>query len=226
MVRLPEWRTPPGATYDRRVLARTTIGLGTAAGGLTLLTYGIAQAIENGSCGVDEYGTVLGAPCPDGFGPMILLMILGSMVALVGAALASSLARFILPAIVAVGAGVVLGFLDVHENDSRPGLEIIAAVAAPMVLFTVPFVGRRSEPRTFGLTQSQMHQVVRTFTPVTTPAATEPTFTAPAPQWQPRTTQDAEEIAGRLRQLDQLKASGLLDDAAYDAQRKRILAEL
>ena len=52
--------------YDRGVLIRTTIGLGAAAAGLTALTYGIAQAIENGSCGVDEYGNVLGAPCPDG----------------------------------------------------------------------------------------------------------------------------------------------------------------
>jgi hypothetical protein len=117
--------------------------MGAAAGGLTLLTYGIAQAIENGSCGVDEYGNVLGAPCPDGFGPMIMLMILGSFVAIGGAALASSLVRFILPAIIAVLAGVVLGFLDVNEADTRPGLEIIAVVAAPMVLFCVPFLGRR-----------------------------------------------------------------------------------
>ncbi|MDA0168944.1 RecX family transcriptional regulator [Solirubrobacter taibaiensis] len=213
------------------MLIRTTIGLGAAAAGLTALTYGIAQAIENGSCGVDEYGNTLGAPCPEGFGPMIVLMVLGSFVALAGAALASSLVRFILPIIVAVCAGVVLGFLDVHETDTRPGLEIIAVVAAPMVLFTVPFVGKR---RTRGFVVQPQHaeqfnQMAASFSAPQTPPppATEPTFTAPAPQWEHKHTPgDPEAIAARLRQLDQLKESGLLDDAAYAEQRKRILAEL
>ena len=210
------------------MLIRTTIGLGAAAAGLTALTYGIAQGIEIGSCGVDEYGTVLGAPCPDGFGPMIALMVLGTFVAIAGAALASSLVRFILPIIIAVCAGVVLGFLDVNETDTRPGLEILAVVAAPMVLFTVPFVGKRRE-RGFVVQPEradQFHQMAATFS-APPPPATEPTFTAPAPQWQPNHTPgDPEAIATRLRQLDQLKESGLLDDAAYAEQRKRILAEL
>lgn len=198
--------------------------MGAAAGGLTLLTYGIAQAIENGSCGVDEYGNVLGAPCPDGFGPMIVLMVLGSFVALAGAALASSLVRFILPAIIAVCAGVMLGFLDVNETDTRPGLEIVAVVAAPMVLFCVPFLGRRRSRGHVVITP----EVAATFAaaPEPAPAAAAPTFTAPAPQWQRSTPKQAEDVANRLKQLDQLKASGLLDDAAYDEQRKRILSEL
>ena len=209
------------------MLIRTTIGLGAAAAGLTALTYGIAQAIENGSCGVDEYGNVLGAPCPEGFGPMIVLMVFGTFLALAGAALASSLVRFILPIIVAVCAGVVLGFLDVHETDTRPGLEIIAVVAAPMVLFTVPVVGKR-RARGF-VVQPQVHTATATFggPPPPEPVAVEPTFNAPAPQWQHKHTPgDPEAIAARLRQLDQLKESGLLDDAAYAEQRKRILAEL
>jgi hypothetical protein len=209
------------------VILRTTIGLGAAAGGLTLLTYGIAQAIENGSCGTDEYGNVLGAPCPDGFGEMIVLMVLGSFVALAGAALASSLVRFILPVIVAVCAGVVLGFLDLNETDSRPGLEIVAVVAAPMVLFTVPFVGRR---RSRGhIVMPQPATAAATFgagAPATAPPAAAPTFTAPPPQWQQARPKDPEAIASRLRQLDQLKESGLLDDAAYAEQRNRILSEL
>ena len=160
-MRFSDWRGTPDGPYDRGVLIRTTIGLGAAAAGLTALTYGIAQAIENGSCGVDEYGNVLGAPCPDGFGPMIALMVLGTFVAIAGAALASSLVRFILPIIVAVLGGVVLGFLDLHATDTRPGLEIIAVVAAPMVLFTVPFVGKRRE-RGF-LVQPQGHAATVTF---------------------------------------------------------------
>jgi hypothetical protein len=208
------------------VLIRTTIGLGAAAAGLTALTYGIAQGIEIGSCGVDEYGTVLGAPCPDGFGPMIALMVLGTFVAIAGAALASSLVRFILPIIIAVCAGAVLGLVDVHAADTRPGVEIIAVVAAPMVLLTVPFVGKRGG-RGFVL-QPRVHTVTYGGPPSPPePAAAEPTFTAPAPQWQHKHTPgDPEAIAARLRQLDQLKESGLLDDAAYAEQRKRILAEL
>jgi len=199
--------------------------MGAAAGGLTLLTYGIAQAIENGSCGVDEYGNTLGAPCPDGFGPMIVLMIFGAFAALGGAALASSLARFILPAIIAVCAGVLLGFLDLSETDTRPGLEVIAVVAAPVVLFCVPFLGRRRS-RVNVITPEVAHTYA---TPPESPpaaATAAPTFTAPAPQWEQRKPKDAEAIAERLRQLDQLKASGLLDDAAYADQRKRILSEL
>jgi len=198
--------------------------MGAAAGGLTLLTYGIAQAIEIGSCGTDEYGNVLGAPCPDGFGPMIVLMIAGSFVALAGAALASTLVRFILPIIVAACAGVVLGFVDLDETDTRPGLEIIAVVAAPTVLFCVPFLGRRQSRGWIKVAPD----VAQTFAapPEPATAAAAPTFTAPAPQWQPRTPKDAEAIAERLRQLDQLKASGLVDDAAYADQRKRILSEL
>ncbi|MDA0179038.1 hypothetical protein OJ997_01930 [Solirubrobacter phytolaccae] len=204
------------------MLVRTTIGMGAAAGGLTLLTYGIAQAIENGSCGTDEYGNVLGAPCPDGFGPMIVLMVLGSFAALGGAALASSLVRFIIPAIIAVCAGVLLGFMDLNETDTRPGLEIVAVVAAPLVLFAVPFLGRR---RSRGVVITP--QMAQTFTaPEPATAATPPTFDAPATQWQRSTPKDAEDVAARLRQLDQLKQSGLLDDAAYDEQRKRILSEL
>lgn len=220
-MRFPEWRTDESAPYDRAVLVRTTIGMGAAAGGLTLLTYGIAQAIENGSCGVDEYGNVLGAPCPDGFGPMIVLMIFGAFAALAGAALASSLARFILPAIIAVLAGVLLGFLDVNETDTRPGLEIVAVVAAPVVLFCVPYLGRR---RSRGAVITP--EIVQTYTEPAPTAAAAPTFTAPAPQWERRAPKDAEAIAERLRQLDQLKASGLLDDAAYADQRQRILGEL
>jgi len=62
--------------------------------------------------------------------------------------------------------------------------------------------------------------------PATAPPAAAPTFTAPPPQWQRAQPKDAEAIADRLRQLDQLKQSGLLDDAAYAEQRKRILGEL
>lgn len=208
------------------VLLRTTIGLGTAAGGLTLLTYGIAQAIENGSCGVDEYGNVLGAPCPDGFGPMIVLMIAGTFAALIGAALASSLARMILPGILAVGAGVVLGFVDLNDTDTRPGLEIVAVVAGLMILLTVPFAGRRRSRGQVVYPPELAAKMGLPPEPAPEQAPAPAAFSAPAPQWQQAKPKDAEAIAERLRQLDQLKASGLLDDAAYADQRKRILSEL
>ena len=126
---------PPRGTH--------AIGFAMFAGGMTLLVYGIAQAIQMGNCGTDEYGTARsGPPAPSGFGPMIVLTIAGTFVALGGAALRSSLMGLILAVVAAVCAGVVLGIVDLDEADSRPGLEIVAAVTAPMVLFAVPFTGR------------------------------------------------------------------------------------
>ena len=51
------------------------------------------------------------------------------------------------------------------------------------------------------------------------------------PQWsqspKPQPTQQmAEDLASRLRQLEQLKASGLLADSEYTERRNQILAEL
>jgi hypothetical protein len=132
-------------------------------------------------------------------GPMIVLMVLGTFVAIAGAAIAGRLLRFIAVIIVAVLAGVVLGFVDLHADDTRPGYEIVAAVVAPMLLFTLPRLGKRRA---------------------------RPAFTVPGRPPPPVTNANAEDVAARLRQLDELKASGLLDEAAFDEQRRRILAEL
>jgi putative oligomerization/nucleic acid binding protein len=196
-----------------RTLVRAAIGFALFAGGLTFLVYGIAQAIENGNCGTDEYGNSVGPPCPSGFGPMILLMVLGTFVALIGTGIASArgrrgagvalvggMARCFAALTVAGIAGVVLGIVDVHADDTRPGLEIVAAVVAPVLLFALPGIGRRP------------------------PAGRGPSM---APVTAPRSpSASAEDIAARLRQLDQLKESGLLDEDEYKARRKQILAEL
>jgi amino acid transporter len=186
------------------LVIRALIGFALAAAGLTFLTYGIAQAIEVGSCGTDEYGNAVGPPCPPGIGPMIVLMVLGTFVALIGAAIAGRLLRFIPVIMVAALAGVVLGIVDLHDDDTRPGNEIVVAVVAPMLIFMLPGLGKRRTR------------------PVFTPTMPPP----PQPQPQPTTNANAEDVASRLRQLDQLKEAGLLDDAAYDEQRRRILAEL
>ena len=65
-----------------RLIIRVAIGLVLATAGLTFFVYGIAQAINVGSCGGYR------AACPSGTGPMIVLMVFGSFVALGGAALA------------------------------------------------------------------------------------------------------------------------------------------
>jgi hypothetical protein len=193
-----------------KVIVRTGIGYLLFAGGLTFLVYGIAQAIGLGNCGTDEYGRSIGPPCPSGFGPMIGLMIAGTFVALIGAAVAAVglgvVARLVLAGIVAIGAGIALGFVDLHDDDSRPGLEIVAAVVAPLAVFSFP--GPKTSPRRRPGPQ-----------PVTEPPVT---FATPPPT----TRQSADDIAGRLRQLDQLKESGLLDEAAYKERRAQILAEL
>jgi hypothetical protein len=194
---------------------RIAIGFAAFAGGLTFLVYGIAQAITTGSCGSSSSGMSYG-PCPSGFGPMIALMVLGTLVAIVGLGIAAGsprgVGRFIAALIVAVLAGLVLGFVDLHSDDTRPGLEILAAVVAPLLLFTLPGLGMPT-------VQTLKAQ------PAAMPAEDGPI------EWQPRaaepaTSADAEDIASRLRQLNQLRDSGLLDDAAYNERRAQILAEL
>ena len=49
-----------------RVIVRTGIGYLLFAGGLTFFVYGIAQAIETGNCGTDEYGRSIGPPARAG----------------------------------------------------------------------------------------------------------------------------------------------------------------
>jgi hypothetical protein len=183
---------------------RVAIGLALAAGGLTCLVYGIAQAIENGSCGTSSRGVSYG-PCPTGFGPMIALMVFGTFAALIGAALAGAILRFLPALFVAVGAGVLLGIVDLNPDDTRPGFEILLAVLVPLALFTLPGVGR---PRA-------------SLGPPAPPAyvQTPPPIDAPV-QWQ---TPDR---AARLRELDQLKQSGLMSDAEYTERRRQILAGL
>ena len=197
-----------------RTLVRTAIGFAMFAGGMTLLVYGIAQAIQMGNCGTDEYGRSIGPACPSGFGPMIVLTIAGTFAAVIGLLVAARSGGLVMgligAAVVAALAGVVLGIVDLDDGDSRPGFEIIAAVMAPVVLFAVPAI--RYTPRRAPIDVPAME-------PVTAPPVT---FATPPPT----SRASADEIAGRLRQLDQLRDSGLLDEAAYKERRKQILAEL
>jgi hypothetical protein len=207
------------------VILRTGIGFALFSGGLTFLTYGIAQAIENGSCGTDEYGNSVGPPCPSGFGPMIVLMVLGTFVAIVGAGIASSrrdspglgmvggTIRFFAALIFAAIAAVVFGIVDLHADDTRPGVEVVVAVVVPVLLFGLPGIARR-RPGAGAAT-----------TPPVVMAAVDASGVPAAPHG-PVTPAQAEEVASRLRQLDQLRESGLLDESEYRRRRKQILGEL
>jgi hypothetical protein len=211
-----------------RTLPRIAVGFAVFAGGLTFLVYGIAQAIQTGSCGSSSNGMSYGPACPSGMGPMIMLMILGTFAALIGAGIASvassrggvavlgGVGRFIAALIVAVLAGVVLGFVDVHSDDTRPGLEIFAAVVAPLLFFAVPAIGvveaRKVKPAAAPEHDGPIAWEKRAAETITTP--------------KPATTANAQDIASRLQQLEQLRASGLLDEAAYKERRTQILAEL
>ncbi len=203
------------------VIFRTGSGFALFAGGLTFLTYGVAQAIQNGNCGTDSYGRSIGPACPSGMGPMISLMVLGTFVAIAGAMLASArrgglamgvvggTLRFFGALIVSVIAGVVLGIVDVHADDTRPGLEVVAAVVGPVLLFSLPGLARRP--------QADDDPIVGT--PIVMAAVNTPSAPVATPG-------HAEDVASRLRQLDQLRESGLLQPDEYAARRKQILADL
>ena len=207
-------------------LLRIAAGFAVFAGGLTFLVYGIAQAISIGSCGSSSNGLSYGPSCPSGMGPLILLMILGTFAALIGAGVASvrssrggvavlgGVGRFIAALIVGVVAGVVLGFVDLHSDDTRPGLEIVAAVVVPLLLFAVPAIGIVPARKIKPVAAPADDGAIVWQTPAVAP---KPAATANA---------NAQDIASRLKQLEQLRASGLLDEAAYKERRTQILAEL
>jgi hypothetical protein len=201
-----------------------------ATAGLTFFVYGLQQAITTGNCGNDY-----GVSCPSGTGPMIVSMTFGMFVALAGAAIAGVILRFIPVIFISVIAAVVLGFVDLNDADTRPGLEAFAAVVVPLVLICVPALGRdgaRNNARM--VKQEQMREMAQQMAQAQAPQRPAPqpaaAFGTP-PQWKPRDTTpktpaDAEQIASRLRELEQLKQSGLLGDAEYAERRKQILAEL
>jgi hypothetical protein len=208
-----------------RRLVSTALGLALFAGGLTWFGYGLAQVIENGSCGTDKYGRAVGPPCPSGTGALIALMILGVFLAVGGAGLfsvrrgagalgiAGGVGRLLL-GIFGVGiAAAVFGIVDLHADDTRPGYEIVVVVLIAVLVPAIPALLRRDRPMVAGVAGTPL-----SFT--TAPAAPPPAPAAPA------TTAKAEDVASRLRQLDQLKASGLLSGDEYDQRRRQILAEL
>ncbi len=128
-------------------LIRLAFGFLLFSGGMTFFVYGLAQSIANGTCGTDEDGMSVGPPCPDGTGPLILLMILGAFIAVFGA-IAAAWGRLAVglalgaSAAIAVVAAIVFGIVDLNPDDTRPGLEVIVAAIGPALLFTVPALAR------------------------------------------------------------------------------------
>jgi hypothetical protein len=210
-----------------RLIVRTVLGLGMLAGGLTFFGYGLAQAIENGSCGTDKYGRAVGPPCPSGTGPMILLMILGVFAAFAGAsvfvsrrrigamALAGGAVLLIFSLFVSGIAAAVFGIVDLHDDDTRPGYEVVVAVLVATLLPAIPALLRRGS----GMPVPPLMDTPLAFASV--PPASPPPA-APSRT----TTAQAEDVASRLRQLEQLKESGLLSGDEYDQRRRQILSEL
>jgi len=216
-----------------RLLIRTVLGLGLFAGGLTWFGYGLAQTIENGSCGTDRYGRAVGPPCPSGTGALIALMILGVFLAVGGAGLFSLRRGFAGTAIVGgvgrllfgiFGVGIacaVFGIVDLHADDTRPGYEVVAAVLVATLIPAIPALLRA--PAGVPVPPPRGTPLAFASAPPASPPAAAP---APEPVRAPATTAKAEDIASRLRQLDQLKDSGLLSGDEYNQRRKQILAEL
>jgi hypothetical protein len=230
-----------------RLLVRTVLGLGLFAGGFTFFAYGLAQAIENGSCGTDRAGNTVGPPCPSGFGPMIGLMVVGVFAAFagswlfasrrrgmsVGLAVLGGMARFFVALLLVAAAAVVVGAVDFHDADTRPGMEIVAFVAATVLLLTVPGMLSAGAPRPAAPAPAAAPPPPPAAAPPAAappppPAAAPPAAAPPppAPAGFDAQRARAEDVASRLRQLDQLRESGLLPDAEYAERRRQILAEL
>jgi hypothetical protein len=216
-----------------RLLVRTAVGLALLAGGLTFFAYGISQAIENGSCGSSSQGRSFGPACPSGFGPMIMLMILGVFMALAGGAVfgtrqplgtgrgvAGGVGRFFLAGTVVIVAAIVFAIVDLHPDDTRPGLEIVAVVVAAVLLIALPGLVRGparapavGSPLSAGAASAAASSVSAALGLTPKPA-------------DPHAAARAQDVAARLKQLEQLRDSGLVGSDEYAERRKQILAEL
>jgi hypothetical protein len=213
----------------KRLLLCTAIGMVLLAGGLTAFSYGLAQVIETGSCGTDEYGRSVGPPCPAGTGWMIMAMVGGVFVALAGAFVFAArgggvgLLLLIVGSLCVAVSAAVLGIVDVHASDTRPGREVmwIAGGCAALVALVGGGRGRRdAAPREPSApARERMHDLAASLRQVA--ARRERPDDAPADR-----SARAEDIAARLRQLDQLRQSGLLPEDDYAERRRQILAEL
>jgi hypothetical protein len=207
----------------KRLLLCTAVGMVLLAGGLTAFSYGLAQVIETGSCGTDEYGRSYGPPCPAGTAWMIVSMIGGVFAALAGAFVfavrggAVGLSLLIVGPLCVAASASVLGIVDVHASDTRPGHEVmwIAGGFAALVALV-------------GAMRAGGHPVVAAGEPPAGRASVRD-LAAGLRQVQARrkdASGRAEDIAARLRQLDQLRQSGLLPEDDYAERRQQILAEL
>src|SRR4051794_20059017 len=115
-------------------------------------------------------------------------------------------------------AAAVFGIVDLHADDTRPGYEIVIVVLVLTLVPAIPALLRRASAAV-----PPPPALAGTPLAFATPTPTPPPPTAPR---EPATAAKAEDVASRLRQLEQLKASGLLSGDEYDQRRKQILAEL
>jgi Short C-terminal domain len=250
-----------------RYLFRSVLGTFLLAGGITALVYGIAQAIEIGNCGTDEHGRVIGPPCPTGTGAMIALMVAGAFVGIFGAGLyanrgepdgsrstgfgmgiAIGQLRFWGAMLIAGPAAAAIGIIDLHEDEFRPGMEVVLAGGGSLVLINIlgalMFGGRGSpgEPRRKKVPPPT---AAAPSPPPVGPLSPPPVPAEPVRQWEPdaglaglgtSTVADsglagAEQTAhadvyARLDKLSELHRSGALSDSEYETAKARLMAGL
>ena len=207
------------------------LGMLVSLAALLLITWALYHLVRTGTCA--SGGPYVSArPCPEGTGVKILgltgaifaLLIGGGIYAARGsrghgATLGMGIVLWSLLFISLAAATFVAAFGPANNDDpgARTAAIVLAIVFLPMAI--LPLIGAVG----FGFGRKRLKgQAPETVTAYPKPAPAQFAF-APPPKAPGAPTDD---VAARLRKLDQLRDSGLLTDDEFEAKKAEILREL
>ncbi|MCW3013471.1 MAG: hypothetical protein JWO02_563 [Solirubrobacterales bacterium] len=233
-----------------RYWIRTLIGIAVIAGSVTLASYLIYEMVRVGSC-ASGGAYVIANPCPAGFGWKVLGIIVSIFVLpFVGMGIlatrrpgggatvssgASVGALWFFLLFTCMGAAALVAGQGPAAPDERgvtSGANWVAGtflvMGAPALLGMVIAALRRPKDPPPSATQlmpdrAGMATLANQLQTVATMRSVKPAPTRPAPS---TPGADADDLAGRLRQLDELRAAGLVTAEEHAAKRREILGEV
>lgn len=217
---------------------RTLFGLAICGTALVAVNWAIYNLIRTGTCA--SGGPYVSArPCPPGTGGQILALVGGIFAGLLGVVVYATRgdrgrAGFVGLGIlmwsllfVTLAASSLLGAFgpaaDDDRADSKTGAVIMSVIFVPMGLAPL-LLGFRTRGKADQAVPPVLAGTPHVFAPQPvwpskSPAAGAPPATPPAPS-------EADDPLEQLQKLGELRASGVLTDEEFEAQKRRLLGEL
>lgn len=208
-----------------RYWVRNLLGLAICGAALVAVNWAIYNLVRTGTCA--SGGPYVSArPCPPGTGGQILALVGGIFAGLLGVVVYATRGdrgragfvglggvMWVLLFVTLAGSSLVGAFgpaADDDRDDSKTGAVILSAIFLPMGLAPLLLAFRaRGKPE-----------------PAVPPAlAGTPQVFTPQPVW-PSKPPEPDDPLERLQKLGELRASGVLTDEEFEAQKRRLLGEL